>query len=204
MTSKILLITPSYDKFTASLSREAGYLVDLAREKGVDLKLLGGPDVTRKKYVDALTEFRPDTITFFGVSDASRIYGRNDVLLTDSERADELAGMNIYVFGNDSAITFGPACMEKRASGFLGFIGPVGFAEVKSTMTAGFREAILQPAVSFINGQDARRAYDETIKSYDKWIKYWTESVDPMKIYYISWLWHNRNDLRVNPTPARE
>ena len=96
MTAKILLITPAYDKFTMSLSKETGYLVNLALEKGVELKLLGGPDASRRKLTDALTDFRPDTLCFFGISDSSRIYGQNDVLLTDSERADELSGINIY------------------------------------------------------------------------------------------------------------
>ena len=188
LLARAILVTPSYDKFTEGLNIAADYLGRYLSEKKIDYKRLLDVTAIRPTLMRTLEIWKPRYFIFYGHGDEGAIYGQNDALLVDTDRAKDLSGMSVYACAESSVIGLGDEAKKQRVSAYVGLNDIFGIYYERGELPRGFVEVLNAPAIALIDGKGERGAVDETHREVKRWIEYWNRSDVPEKSQYMAQL----------------
>jgi len=200
-TGVALCIRPDFEPATHMGNLFFGHVVDEWAGRGMAITDLNGDDATRTKVLEALGTDDPVFVTGVGHGNSSTFTAQGYDRVFWTCDSSELAGRVAVLLSCVTAKELGPDAVEnKGCRTYIGYSEVFGWVYVPPAgdplgdpYARGFYEPVLELIRRLMDGASAGEAFRASIDVWNRWIDYWSRSVDPMAPWILQWLIHDRD-----------
>ena len=181
----LLLTRPRYDTPTHYLFYWAGFLIDEAGKKGVEVIDLDKDKARKKKLHSYLAKQPIDIVILNGHGSPEAVAGQDDeVILSTGNGTKLLNGKIIFVRACDAGAILGKEIIKMGASSFIGYIQPFIFPIDKDSFNRPLEDELAAPVLtcsnqvglSLIKGKSAAEAQQDSLDKYAEAIDKYSSS----------------------------
>jgi len=201
-----LFVRPNFDGATSY----AHYYLDLAAQyasgnmRVIDLDASGA---TKANIFAALGEEDPIFCYWNGHGNADTYSAQNkEVVMVTGSGDEALIGRVVLLLSCSCGIRLAPSAVSKGATTVFGWVVDFTWIAVEDPVTdpyaRGFFESVNVISTALVEGKTTGEAMNLSLASWNKWIDYWTSSVDPYASMTIQWLIHDRDGQKLFGSPS--
>lgn len=201
ISNNIVVTRPAFDLPTKYLYYWLGLIINQARQLRYNVTDLAGINATKENLYRALIGAEPLFFLGGGHGDVDVFTGNNKQVLIDQQNASWLSERLTYLFSCLTGQQLSQIVIAAGGKAFLGYNEEFGFVVTspyipgQDLKAEGFQEAGNAITLSLLRGFSIQDAYNSGIKTFDKWISYWYNSIDPLAPLILTWLQSDRDSL---------
>lgn len=208
MADVALFARPLFDKATSY----AHYYMDLAAEyaaRNMRVIDLDGSGATKSNIFATLEREDPIFCYLNGHGNADTYSAQNKEVVMQTCHGDEsLIGRVVLLLSCSCGIRLAQSAVSKGATTVFGWTVDFTWIATEDAATdpyaQGFFEAVNAISDALAYGKTTQEAMNLSQATWNKWIDYWTSSVDPYASACIQWLIHDRDGQKLfGSTSAR-
>lgn len=172
-----MVTRPNSDRTTRYISEWAGKVIEMAESKGFGVLDLKGKRANRKEFESMLKKHTPSFIFLNGHGDNEAVTGQNEEVLVQAGVNEKLLRATVvYALACSSGAVLGPKSVESGARAFIGYRKKFIFFYNPSQRTQPFTDTLaryfLEPsnqvAVSLLKGHNAKTAYENSQRAFQR------------------------------------
>jgi len=203
-----LFARPNFDGATSY----AHYYMDLVAQyasgnmRVIDLDASGA---TKANIFAALEGEDPIFCYWNGHGNADTFSAQNkEVVMVTCHGDESLIGRVLLLLSCSCGIRLAPSTVSKGATTVFGWVVDFTWIAVEDPVTdpyaRGYFESVNAIANALVEGKTTGEAMNLSLASWNKWIDYWTRSVDPYASMVIQYMIHDRDGQKLfGSTSAR-
>lgn len=200
-TSVALFVRPNFDKATSY----GNYYMDLAAKyatRNMRVIDLPGGDATKSKIFAALEEEDPIFCYFNGHGNPDTYTAQNkEVVMVTCSGDETLIGRVLLLLSCSCGVRLAPSAVSKGATAV--FAWEVDFTWVATEDAAtdpyaqGYFESVNAISNALVYGKTTQEAMNLSLVTWNQWIDYWSNSVDPYASMVIQYMIHDRDGQKL-------
>jgi len=204
--ARVLVFRPRFDLPTIYGNAWLGRIAEEARALGHTVLDLSENDATKDRFLEALTDFRPDLIFAMGHGSPELFSGQNrEIVFRACENDDVLIGTQSYWVSCLMGQNLAPSIVDKGGrvaaayiQEFIWVIHP-GYDDrpLEDPYALPFMRAVVDPSIALLAGSTWRDFYNLTVRRFNEGVRAWFDSTDPNAPQIVAALEHDRDSLIV-------
>ncbi|MFA5050421.1 MAG: hypothetical protein WC501_05425 [Candidatus Micrarchaeia archaeon] len=200
---KFLITTPEHDDVTHYCSVWSNEIINLAKEKGLDIINLNKEKANKNNFETRIKSNKPVFIMFNGHGTKNEIYGDKEEILIQEDNNEYLTNCAIvYARSCFSLSSLGKKCCKiGGAKAFIGYFFPFMFVSDPNRCATPIKDTLAEPClsssnqipISLLKGNDVQDSVSKSKNQMDKSILKWkVETTVEAQIVVACLMWNKK------------